>query len=108
MRPPVFQTIEMPQHKASPAFVTAVVVTDLLVSMPHQNHESARALAGTAEGEALARKLDALGGSLLSSPLCPPPPKSNLYSVPRQKDTVGPHRNPENEKRCVKMALQTG
>ena len=45
-------------------WATTVVVTDLLVSMLHQNHESARALASTAEGEALARKLDALGHSL--------------------------------------------
>jgi hypothetical protein len=45
-------------------WMTTVVVTDLLVSMLHQNHESARSLAGTAEGEALARKLDALGRSL--------------------------------------------
>jgi hypothetical protein len=45
-------------------WATTVVVADLLVSMLHQNHESARAVAGTAEGEALARKLDALGHSL--------------------------------------------
>lgn len=45
-------------------WATTVVVTDVLVSMLHQNHEAARALAGTAEGEALARKLDALGQGL--------------------------------------------
>jgi hypothetical protein len=43
---------------------TAVVVTDLMVSMLQQGHESAQALAETAEGKALARKLDALGHSL--------------------------------------------
>ena len=45
-------------------WLTAVVVTDLLVSMLHQGRESARSLADTAEGEALARKLDALGHAL--------------------------------------------
>jgi hypothetical protein len=45
-------------------WLTTVVVTDLLVSMLHQGRESARELADTAEGEALARKLDALGYSL--------------------------------------------
>jgi hypothetical protein len=45
-------------------WLTEVVVTDLLVSLLHQGRESARSLADTAEGEALARKLDALGCSL--------------------------------------------
>jgi hypothetical protein len=45
-------------------WLTTVVVTDLLVSMLHQGRESARSLADTAEGEALARKLDALGHAL--------------------------------------------
>jgi hypothetical protein len=45
-------------------WLTEVVVTDLLLSLLHQGRESARSRAGTAEGEALARKLDALGGSL--------------------------------------------
>jgi hypothetical protein len=45
-------------------WLTTVVVTDLLVSMLHQGQESARSLADTAEGEALAQKLDALGHSL--------------------------------------------
>jgi hypothetical protein len=45
-------------------WLTTVVVTDLLLSLLHQGRESARSLADTAEGEALARKLDALGQSL--------------------------------------------
>ncbi|MBA4187789.1 MAG: hypothetical protein C0467_07195 [Planctomycetaceae bacterium] len=45
-------------------WLTTVVVTDLLVVMLHQEREAARALAGTGEGEALARKLDALGEAL--------------------------------------------
>jgi hypothetical protein len=45
-------------------WLTTVVVTDLLVSMLHQGQESARSLAGMAEGEVLAQKLDALGCSL--------------------------------------------
>jgi hypothetical protein len=45
-------------------WLTAVVVTDLMVSMLHQGRESAQSLADTAEGEALAQKLDALGHSL--------------------------------------------
>jgi hypothetical protein len=43
---------------------TTVVVTDLMVSLMHQGRESAQSLADTAEGKALARKLDALGHSL--------------------------------------------
>jgi hypothetical protein len=45
-------------------WLTVVVVTDLLLSLLHQGRESARSLADTAEGEALARKLDALGQAL--------------------------------------------
>ena len=45
-------------------WLTTVVVTDLLISLLHQGRESAYALAGTAEGKALAMKLDALGESL--------------------------------------------
>jgi hypothetical protein len=45
-------------------WLTTVVVTDLLIAMLHQVRESARSLADTAEGEALAQKLDALGSSL--------------------------------------------
>jgi hypothetical protein len=45
-------------------WLTEVVVTDLLLSMLHQGRESAQSLADTAEGEALAQKLDALGQSL--------------------------------------------
>jgi hypothetical protein len=45
-------------------WLTTVVVTDLMVSLLHQARESARSLADTAEGEALARKLDALGDAL--------------------------------------------
>jgi hypothetical protein len=45
-------------------WLTTVVVTDLLVALLHQGQESARALAGTAVGEALAQKLGALGDSL--------------------------------------------
>ena len=45
-------------------WLTAVVVTDLLVAMLHQGWEAGRAMTGTAEGEALARKLDALGAAV--------------------------------------------
>ncbi len=45
-------------------WLTTVVVTDVLVSLLHQGQESARSLAGTAEGAALAQKLDALGHAL--------------------------------------------
>ena len=45
-------------------WLTEVVVTDLLLSMLHQGRESAQSLVDTAEGEALAQKLDALGHSL--------------------------------------------
>jgi hypothetical protein len=45
-------------------WLTEVVVTDLLLSLLYQGREAAHSLAGTAEGEALARKLDALGRSL--------------------------------------------
>jgi hypothetical protein len=45
-------------------WLTTVVVTDLLVSMLHRVQQSAESLTNTAEGEALARKLDALGCSL--------------------------------------------
>lgn len=45
-------------------WLTTVVVTDLLISMLHQVRKSAQALADTAEGEALAQKIDALGDSL--------------------------------------------
>jgi hypothetical protein len=44
--------------------LTTVVVTDVLLSMMDQARESARSLQGTAEGESLARKLDALGHAL--------------------------------------------
>lgn len=45
-------------------WLTEVVVTDLLLAMMHQDRESARSLEKTPEGEALARKLDALGHAL--------------------------------------------
>jgi hypothetical protein len=45
-------------------WLTTVVVTDLLVSMLHQVQQSAQSLTDTAEGEALAQKLDVLGCSL--------------------------------------------
>jgi hypothetical protein len=45
-------------------WLTTVVVTDLLVSMLHRVQASAQSLTDTAEGEALAQKLDALGCSL--------------------------------------------
>jgi hypothetical protein len=45
-------------------WLTTVVVTDLVVSLLHQGRESARSLADTAEGKALAEKLDALGDAL--------------------------------------------
>jgi hypothetical protein len=45
-------------------WLTAVVVTDLVVSLLHQGWEAARSLAGTAEGKALAAKLDALAEAL--------------------------------------------
>jgi hypothetical protein len=45
-------------------WLTTVVVSDLMLALLHQARESARSLAGTVEGEALARKLDALGHSL--------------------------------------------
>jgi hypothetical protein len=54
-------------------WLTTVVVTDLMLALLHQARESVRSLAGTAEGEALARKLDALGSSLRSDlPKGPP------------------------------------
>lgn len=48
-------------------WLTTVVVADLLVLMLHQGREAARALANTAEGEVLGRKLDSLGHSLRSA-----------------------------------------
>ena len=45
-------------------WLTTVVVTDVLLAMMDQGRESARSLADTAEGESLARKLDALGHAL--------------------------------------------
>lgn len=45
-------------------WLTAVVVTDMLLSMLYQGREAARSLAGSAEGESLARRLDALGQAL--------------------------------------------
>jgi hypothetical protein len=45
-------------------WLTTVVVTDLLVSMLHRVQKSVQSLTETVEGEALAQKLDALGGSL--------------------------------------------
>jgi hypothetical protein len=45
-------------------WLTTVVVTDLVVSLLHQGRKSARSLAETAEGKALAEKLDALGPEL--------------------------------------------
>jgi hypothetical protein len=45
-------------------WLTTVVVTDLLVSILHRVQESAQCLTNTVEGEALAQKLVALGGSL--------------------------------------------
>jgi hypothetical protein len=45
-------------------WLTEVVVADVLLSLLHQGRESARALADTTEGKALARKLDALGQAL--------------------------------------------
>jgi hypothetical protein len=45
-------------------WLTTVVVTDLVVSLLHQGRESVRSLADTAEGKALAEKLDALGDAL--------------------------------------------
>ncbi len=48
-------------------WLMTVVVTDVLVLMLYQGHESARALADKSEGELLGRKLDALGTSLRST-----------------------------------------
>jgi len=48
-------------------WLTTVVVTDVVVSLLHQGREAAQSLADTAEGNVLARKLDALGQSLRSS-----------------------------------------
>jgi hypothetical protein len=45
-------------------WLTTVVVTDLLVSMLHQGRQSAQSLTDTAEGQALAEKLDVLAESL--------------------------------------------
>jgi hypothetical protein len=45
-------------------WLTEVVVTDQLLSLLHQGRESAQAMADTAEGKALAQKLDALGQAL--------------------------------------------
>lgn len=45
-------------------WLTTVVVSDLLLAMLHQVQESAQTLTDTAEGEVLAHKIDALGGSL--------------------------------------------
>jgi hypothetical protein len=49
-------------------WLTTVVVTDLMLVMLYQARESAQALAKTAEGEALAQKLDALGHWLRAEP----------------------------------------
>jgi hypothetical protein len=49
-------------------WLTAVVVTDLVVSLLHQGRASAQALAGTVEGKALAAKLDALSSALRPAP----------------------------------------
>jgi len=54
-------------------WLTTVVVTDLVVSLLHQGQESARSLASTAEGVALAQKLDALGHSLRPAGPAPKP-----------------------------------
>jgi hypothetical protein len=54
-------------------WLTEVVVTDQLLSLLHQGRESAQSLADTAEREALARKLDALG----HSPQPPEPKKGS-------------------------------
>jgi hypothetical protein len=48
----------------SSKWLTTVVVTDVLLAMLDQARESARSLEDTAEGESLARKLDALGHAL--------------------------------------------
>jgi hypothetical protein len=48
----------------SSKWLTTVVVTDVLLAMMDQARDSARSLADTAEGESLARKLDALGRAL--------------------------------------------
>jgi hypothetical protein len=45
-------------------WLTEVVVTDLLLTLLYQGRESTQSLADTAEGKALALKLDALGRSL--------------------------------------------
>jgi hypothetical protein len=45
-------------------WLTTVVVTDLVVSLLHQGRESTRSLVDTAEGRALAEKLDALGDAV--------------------------------------------
>lgn len=45
-------------------WLMTVVVSDLLISMLHQGQQAAHSLTGTAEGEALGRKLDALGAAL--------------------------------------------
>lgn len=45
-------------------WLTTVVVADLIIAMLYQGRQSAQSLADTAEGEVLARKLDALGRSL--------------------------------------------
>lgn len=45
-------------------WLTTVVVTDTLVAVLHREREAARSLAGTPAGDALARRLDALGEAL--------------------------------------------
>lgn len=48
-------------------WLTEVIVTDQMLSMLHQGRESAQSLTDTAEGKALAQKLDALGLALRPS-----------------------------------------
>lgn len=67
-------------------WLTTVVVTDLLVAVLHQGWEADRAMAGTAEGEALARKLDALGTALRTPAERPPSRHRGIRSGPSASD----------------------
>ncbi len=48
-------------------WLTTIVVTDLSVAMLHHERDAARAFAGTADEEALVRRLEILGGAMQST-----------------------------------------
>ena len=51
-------------------WLSTIVVTDVLLSMMDQTRESSQSLEDSAEGQSLARKLDALGQAM--RPASPP------------------------------------